>query len=247
MGEGIRSSRGGEGKKIARAYGREDKLLNLGEDQVQASPNYKAKIKTQATSTELFIFAMNYVPGALMTRQRAKGYPDFVDFVLSAFLLPDKSLDESFSSRNHVRKFLRALPTKWRPNVTAIKESKDLSTLYLYELISNLKVYKVVLEKDSKTSKNNKERYKSLALKAKRESSVKETSSSGSEDKEYAMEVRDFKKFFRRSGKIRSWSDSNEEDLKKDEICLMAHESNEVHSDSLYYSGSSLDDETVEY
>ncbi|GJY48541.1 hypothetical protein Tco_0438497, partial [Tanacetum coccineum] len=60
-----------------------------------------------------------------------------------------------------------------------------------------------VLEKDSKTSKNKKERYKSLALKAKRESSVKETSSSGSEDEEYAMAVRDFKKFFRRRGKIR--------------------------------------------
>ncbi|GKB49018.1 hypothetical protein Tco_0899771 [Tanacetum coccineum] len=44
--------------------------------------------------------------------------------------------------------------------------------------------------------------YKSLALKAKKESSDKETSSSGSEDEEYAMAVRDFKKLFRRRGRF---------------------------------------------
>ncbi|GKA07775.1 hypothetical protein Tco_0686999 [Tanacetum coccineum] len=53
-----------------------------------------------------------------------------------------KALDESFLSRNHVRKFLRALPTKWHPKVTAIEESKDLSTLPLDELIGNLKFMK---------------------------------------------------------------------------------------------------------
>ncbi|GKE70635.1 hypothetical protein Tco_1528707, partial [Tanacetum coccineum] len=98
-----------------------------------------------------------------------------------------KALDESLSSRNHVRKFLRALPPKWRPKVTTIEETKDLSTLLLDELIGNLKVYKVVLEKDSETSKNKKEKYKSLALKAKKVSSDEEASSSDSEDEKYAM------------------------------------------------------------
>ncbi|GKC21750.1 hypothetical protein Tco_1023900 [Tanacetum coccineum] len=77
-----------------------------------------------------------------------------------------KALDESFSSRNHVRKFSRALPSKWRPKVTAIEESKDLSKLSLDELVGNLKVYEVVLEKDLESEKNKKEKYKSLALKA---------------------------------------------------------------------------------
>ncbi|GKE31202.1 hypothetical protein Tco_1450524, partial [Tanacetum coccineum] len=98
-------------------------------------------------------------------------------------------------------KFLRALPTKWRPKVTAIEESKDLSTLPLDELIGNLKVYEVVLEKDLEASKVKKENYKSLALKARKVSSDKEESCSGS-DEEYAMAVRDFKKFFRRRGKF---------------------------------------------
>ncbi|GJY70058.1 zf-CCHC domain-containing protein [Tanacetum coccineum] len=192
-----------------------------------------------------------------------------------------KALDESFSSRNHVRKFLTTLPTKWRPKVTAIKESKDLSTLLLDEFIGNLKVYKVVLGKDSEASKKKKETYKSLALKAKRVSSDEEALCSDSDDEEYAMAVRDFKKFFRRRGKFvlhpyndkkafrkakeekkgkierkcfkcgdpnhfisdcpkhsyndqnafvgGCWSDSDEDDdSKKDEICLMAHDSNEV-------------------
>ncbi|GKB48266.1 hypothetical protein Tco_0899019 [Tanacetum coccineum] len=109
-----------------------------------------------------------------------------------------KSLDESFLSRNHVRKFLRALPTKWRPKVTTIEKSKDLSTLPLDELIGNLKVYEVVLEKDSEISKGKKEKYKSLALKARKVSCDEEVSCSESDDEEYAMAVRDFKKFFRR-------------------------------------------------
>nr|GEV39375.1 retrovirus-related Pol polyprotein from transposon TNT 1-94 [Tanacetum cinerariifolium] len=79
-----------------------------------------------------------------------------------------KALDKYFSSRNHVRKFLRALPTKWRLKMMAIEEYRDLSTLPLDELIGNLKVYKVVHEKDSEISKSKKEKYKSLALKARK-------------------------------------------------------------------------------
>nr|GEU58095.1 hypothetical protein [Tanacetum cinerariifolium] len=88
------------------------------------------------------------------------------------------------------------------PKVTAIEESKDLSTLLLDEIISNLKVHEVVLEKDLEASKNKEENYKSLALKAKKVSSEEEASSSDSEDEEYAMAVKEFKKFFRRRGKF---------------------------------------------
>ncbi|GKE48414.1 hypothetical protein Tco_1479672, partial [Tanacetum coccineum] len=68
----------------------------------------------------------------------------------------------------------QALPTKWRPRVTTIEESKDLSTLPLDELIGNLNVYEVVLEKDSEISKGKKEKYKSLALKERKASSDEE-------------------------------------------------------------------------
>ncbi|GKG18254.1 hypothetical protein Tco_0372552, partial [Tanacetum coccineum] len=43
---------------------------------------------------------------------------------------------------------------------------------------------------------------KSLALKAKKESSNEECLTSESEDEKYAMAVRDFKKFFKRSGRF---------------------------------------------
>ncbi|GKD46718.1 zf-CCHC domain-containing protein [Tanacetum coccineum] len=108
-----------------------------------------------------------------------------------------KALDEGYSSKNYVRKFLRALHPKWRAKVTTIKESKDLTSLSLDELIENLKVYEMIIKKDSEIVKAKAER-KSLALKAKKESSDEECSTSGSEDEEYAMAVRDFKKFFKR-------------------------------------------------
>ncbi|GKB00638.1 hypothetical protein Tco_0828631 [Tanacetum coccineum] len=85
-----------------------------------------------------------------------------------------KALDEGFSSKNYVRKFLRALHPKWRAKVTTIEELKDLSSLALDDLIGNLK----------------------------KESSDDETLTSGSDDEEYDMAVRNFKKFFRRKGKF---------------------------------------------
>ncbi|GJX76219.1 retrovirus-related pol polyprotein from transposon TNT 1-94 [Tanacetum coccineum] len=59
----------------------------------------------------------------------------------------------------------------------------------------------MIIKKDSKIVKAKVER-KSLALKAKKESSDEECSTSGSKDEEYAMTVRDFKKFFKRRGRF---------------------------------------------
>ncbi|GJX82491.1 zf-CCHC domain-containing protein [Tanacetum coccineum] len=165
-----------------------------------------------------------------------------------------KALDEGYSRKNYVRKFLRALHPKWRA------------------------------KKDSEIVKAKVER-KSLALKAKKKSSDEECSTSGSEDEEYAMAVRDFKKFFKRRGRYArqpqndkktfqrsrddkngksdrkcfrcgdpnqrafvggSWSDSGEEDDEKvkNETCLVAQASSEVCSESSYFSdeNSSIDD-----
>ncbi|GKA01123.1 hypothetical protein Tco_0673788 [Tanacetum coccineum] len=80
-----------------------------------------------------------------------------------------KALVEGFSSKNYVRKFLRDLHPKWRAKVMAIEESKDLSSLALDELIDNLKVHEVVMEKDSEIYRGKKERVKSIVLKAKKE------------------------------------------------------------------------------
>ncbi|GJT78056.1 zf-CCHC domain-containing protein [Tanacetum coccineum] len=83
-----------------------------------------------------------------------------------------KALDEGFSSKNYVRKFLRALHPKWRAKVTSIEESKDLTSLSLDELIGNLKVYEVIIKNDSKMVKGKREQSRSLALKEKKESSA---------------------------------------------------------------------------
>ncbi|GKE16927.1 hypothetical protein Tco_1424504 [Tanacetum coccineum] len=73
-----------------------------------------------------------------------------------------------YSSKNHVRKFLRALPLKCRAKMTAIEEAKYLATLPLDELADNPKVYEMILENNGIISKTTtKEKVKSLALKAK--------------------------------------------------------------------------------
>nr|GEV44210.1 zinc finger, CCHC-type [Tanacetum cinerariifolium] len=107
-----------------------------------------------------------------------------------------KALDEGYSSKNYVRKFFRALHPKWRAKVTAIEESKDLTSLFLDELIENLKVPEMIIKKDSEIVKEKVER-KSLALKAKKESSDEECSTFKSKDEEYTMTVRDFRNSLR--------------------------------------------------
>nr|GEV51171.1 UBN2 domain-containing protein [Tanacetum cinerariifolium] len=97
-----------------------------------------------------------------------------------------KALDEGYSSMNYVRKFCRALHPKWRAKVTAIEESKDLTSLALSELIENLKVYEMIIKKDFEIVKAKVER-NSLALKDKKESSDEECSTSESKNEEYAM------------------------------------------------------------
>nr|GEY53370.1 copia protein [Tanacetum cinerariifolium] len=96
--------------------------------------------------------------------------------------------------------------------------------------------------KDSEIVKAKVER-KFLALKAKKESSDEECLTFESKDKEYAMAVRDFKKFFKRRECPKppkdknqrafaggSWSDSGEEDDEKvnNETCLVAQASSEI-------------------
>ncbi|GJX38458.1 zf-CCHC domain-containing protein [Tanacetum coccineum] len=208
-----------------------------------------------------------------------------------------------FYSKNYVRKFLRALQLKWRAKVTAIEESKDLTSLSLDELIRNLKVYEVIIKKEFEMVKGKREQNRSLPLKAKKESSDEDSLTSDSEDEEYAMAVRDFKKFFKRRGRfvrqpqderkssqrnkddkndkierkcikcgdpnhligecpkllrkynqrafIRgSWSNSDEEveEKTKDEKCLMAKASNEVFSETEFFSNdlSSLDEKDLD-
>nr|GEW00633.1 hypothetical protein [Tanacetum cinerariifolium] len=201
-----------------------------------------------------------YRPGGPLIYLGPSGSPPEDESIDNAFarfntiIISLKSLDEGYSSKNYVRKFLRALHPKWRAKVTAIKESKDLTSLSLNELIGNLKVHEMIIKKDSKIIKAKVER-KSLALKAKKEYS----------DEEFVRQPRNNKKTFQRSrddknGKSDrkcfeygdpnhligefpkplkdknqrafvegSWSDSDEEDDKKvkNETCLVAQASSE--------------------
>nr|GEX23276.1 retrovirus-related Pol polyprotein from transposon TNT 1-94 [Tanacetum cinerariifolium] len=116
----------------------------------------------------------------------------------------------------------------------------------------------MIIKKDSEIVKA-KVKKKSLALKAKKESSDEECSNFRSKDEEYAMAIRDFRKFFKRREFPKppkdknqrefvggSWSDSGEEDDEKvnNETCLVAQASSEVCFESSYFSdeNSSIDD-----
>nr|GEZ55755.1 retrovirus-related Pol polyprotein from transposon TNT 1-94 [Tanacetum cinerariifolium] len=113
-----------------------------------------------------------------------------------------KALDEGFSCKNYVRKIIRSLHPKWCAKIMTIEESKDLTSLSLDELIGNLKVYEVIIKNDFEMVKAKREQYRSLGLKAKKESSDEDSLTFDSEDEEYAMAMKDYKKFFKIRGRF---------------------------------------------
>nr|GEY09414.1 serine/threonine protein kinase SRPK1 [Tanacetum cinerariifolium] len=95
----------------------------------------------------------------------------------------------------------RTLRPKWRAKVTAIEESKDLTSLSLDKLIENLKVHEMIIKKDYKIVKEKVERRGRFVRQP--QNDKKEVDSTfGSKGKEYVMAVRDFNKFFKRRGRF---------------------------------------------
>ncbi|GKA60566.1 hypothetical protein Tco_0759973 [Tanacetum coccineum] len=83
-----------------------------------------------------------------------------------------------------------------------------------------IKVYEEVDQRKHRTVKNKREQSRSIALKARKESSDEDSSTSDSEDEEYAMAIRNFKKIFKRQDDSWSDSDDDEEEKTKDESVL---------------------------
>ncbi|GKB97319.1 hypothetical protein Tco_0983456 [Tanacetum coccineum] len=91
-----------------------------------------------------------------------------------------------FSSKNYVGSFLWLHP-KWAQKSRRFEESNESDNLSLNELIGNLKVYEEVIKKDYETVKSKREKSRYVALKARKESSDDDSSTSNSEDENYAM------------------------------------------------------------
>nr|KYP40622.1 hypothetical protein KK1_038044 [Cajanus cajan] len=68
-------------------------------------------------------------------------------------------LGRTYENSDHIDKLLQSLPRKWRPQVTALRVSKNLEKLSLEELIGLLKVHELELQQDDAGRKQ-----KSIAL-----------------------------------------------------------------------------------
>ncbi|GJZ71559.1 zf-CCHC domain-containing protein [Tanacetum coccineum] len=158
-----------------------------------------------------------------------------------------KALDEGYSSMNYVRKFLRALHPKWRAKVTAIEDSKDLTSL-------SFSTSKVKNEEYAMEVRDFKKFFKRRGRFIRQPWNDKKTFQRSQDDKNVKSDRKCFRcgdpnhligectklpkdknqrAFFRGS-----WSDSGKEDDEKakDETCLVTQISNEVCSESTYFS-----------
>ena len=112
-------------------------------------------------------------------------YAKLKDIVNLAF-----NLGEQISEPKIVRKVLRSLPERFHAKITTIKESMNIDTIPLMELIGNLQTYEFDLTRLRKGSKS-----KSMALKAK--SNEIDESSNDEDSKMRPYITRKFKKFMK--------------------------------------------------
>ncbi|GKC41493.1 hypothetical protein Tco_1059215 [Tanacetum coccineum] len=127
------------------------------------------KLKCQVKDNKIYLLVQQYEQFTIPEEKSI----DNAFARLNTIITSLKAFDEGFSSKKYVRKFLRALHPKWRAKVAAIEESKDLTSLSLDELIGNLKVYEVIIKKDSEIVKGKREQNRYLALKAKKNLGMK--------------------------------------------------------------------------
>ncbi|GJW02101.1 zf-CCHC domain-containing protein [Tanacetum coccineum] len=156
-----------------------------------------------------------------------------------------KALDEGFSSKNCVRKFLRVLLPKWRKKVTAIEESKDLASLSLDELIESLnsesedekyamavRNFKKFFKRRSRFLRQLRDERKSIQRSRDNNNGKSERKCFGCGDPNHLIGEcsNPIRNKNQRALVGRSWSDSgkDEKEKVKDQTCLMAQASNEI-------------------
>ncbi|GJW22621.1 zf-CCHC domain-containing protein [Tanacetum coccineum] len=178
----------------------------------------------------------------------------------------DDDLKKKLAKNNEAKMVLyNALPKKEYERIFMCKTAKDIwqSLLITHQGNSQVKDNKInllvqqyeqftILEEESidsgfarfntiitRLKPLDEERVKSIALKAKKESSDDETLTSESDDEEYAMAVRNFKKFFRRKGKFvrqpreekKSFRQRDEKKGKSDRKCFRCGDPNHLIGD----------------
>lgn len=82
---------------------------------------------------------------------------EYIKTMYSRFQLIQSGLQvlkKRYTVSDHVKKILRSHPTRFRTNITAIHEAKDLDTLRLEDLISSLKSHEIELVGDKSAEKS---------------------------------------------------------------------------------------------
>nr|KYP55274.1 hypothetical protein KK1_001481 [Cajanus cajan] len=121
------------------------------------------------------------------------------------------SLGKVFPNEDLITKFLRCLSREWQPKVTAIAESKDLTTMSLASLFGKLQEHEIELMRLSQ-NENSDKRKKSIALKASSSSHEENEKDDNIEedddddDEDFNLFVKRFHNFLRNIGNRRKFN-----------------------------------------
>nr|KYP44808.1 hypothetical protein KK1_033669 [Cajanus cajan] len=147
-------------------------------------------------------------------------------------------LGRTYDNFDHIDKLLRNLPRKWRPQVTALRASKNLEKLSLEELIGLLKVHELELQQDdihcTKCTKDKtlREKAQPLCFECKKPGHYKIECPELEKEKE--KEKKKLISYKKKKAMMATWEDldttSSEDDVEAN-ICLMADKDSSSESD----------------
>ncbi|PNX77635.1 receptor-like protein kinase [Trifolium pratense] len=119
-----------------------------------------------------------------------------------------RALGKTFNNEDLINKVLGCLNQSWQPKVTAISESRDLTSMDLATLFGKLQEHEIQLNR-LKESEEGEKKKKGLALAATTKNSEFEGGDSFDEsDDDMALLFRQFKKFMQHRGKPKQFQNS---------------------------------------
>ncbi|KAL5179306.1 hypothetical protein HKD37_01G000641 [Glycine soja] len=136
------------------------------------------------------------------------------------------SLGKVFPNEDLINKVLRCLSREWQPKVTAIFESKDLSSMSLAILFGKLQEHEMELQRLNQNEENEKKK-RSIALKA--SSSIQEENEEeDSDDEDFSFFVKKFQKYIKKRRIDRRQNFNNGRKSQEDSQVLRCYKCNQI-------------------
>ena len=139
----------------------------------------------------------------------------------------NKSLGKIFPNEDLINKVLRCLSREWQPKVTAISESKDLSSMSLATLFEKLQEHEMELQRLNQNEETDKKK-RMIAFKASSSMQEENEEEDSDDEEDFSLFVKKFQKFVKKRRIERRQNFNNGRKSQEDSQVLRCYKWNQL-------------------